>query len=207
MGIRSLRTASISTGVKRSKVWDQSAVVIPPNSYESIQTVTLTGNQSTVTFSSIPSTYKHLQVRAIGRTTRTNYSVEQVYMRFNSDTGNNYSTHVLGGDGGSAYAYTGSFPNSWVYTGQIATDIAGTNAFGGFVTDILDYTNTNKYKTTRAVSAVEPNASYSGTVYGAVNLASGLWMSTSAITSITFSTEVSGNFKQYSQFALYGIKG
>ena len=206
MGIRSLSTASISTGTKRSKVWDQSAVY-SASSYESIATVTLSGNQSTVTFSSIPSDYKHLQVRAIGRTTRTNYSVEQVYMRFNSDTGNNYATHVFGGDGSSAYTYTGSFPNSWVYVGQIATDLATSNAFGTIVSDILDYKDTNKFKTIRSLSGVEPGATYSGTVYGASNLASGLWMSTSAISSITLSTEVSGNFKQYSHFALYGIKG
>lgn len=207
MGIRSLRTASISTGVKRSKVWDQSAVVIPLSSFESIQTVTLTGSQSTVTFSSIPSTYKHLQIRAIARTNRTNYSVEQVFMRFNSDSGSNYTGHQLGGDGGSPYAFSTSAPSTYMLVGQIGTSIAGADTSGIFITDILDYTSANKNKTARTLAGVHPSAAISGTVYGATTLSSGLWMnSATAVSSITFSTELGGNFTSGS-FALYGIKG
>jgi len=206
MGIRSLRTASISTGVKRSKVWDQSAVY-SPTAYDSISTVTLTGSQSTVTFSSIPSTYKHLQIRAIGRTNRTNYSVEQVRIRLNSDSGNNYATHQLGGDGGSPYSFTPGTPSSYMLIGQIGTSIAGTDTSGIFVSDILDYTSANKNKTIRTLAGVHPTAALSGTVYGATTLSSGVWMnSADAISSITLSTELGGNFTSGS-FALYGIKG
>ncbi len=128
-------------------------------------------------------------------------------MRFNGDTGNNYSTHVLGGDGGSVYTYNGSTPNSWVYVGQSTTNLAGSNAFGSSVVDVLDYTNSSKNKTSRTLNGTEPGATYTGNIYGTVNLASGLWMSSSAIDSITFITELSGNFLINSKFALYGVKG
>ena len=78
---------------------------------------------------------------------------------------------------------------------------ATANAFGVTIIDILDYANTNKYKTFRSLVGSDTNDTN-----GAVGLASGSWRSTSAITSITLSNNVSGNLAQYSSFALYGIK-
>ena len=75
--------------------------------------------------------------------------------------------------------------------------------FSAGVLDILDYANVNKYTTTRVLSGFNTNGSANGT---AVFLSSGLWMSTSAVTSITL-TGRSTNIGQYSSFALYGIKG
>ncbi len=93
MGIRSLRTASISTGAKRSKFWDQTARVAD-NSYESIATVNVgSSGSSFVEFTSIPSTYKHLQIRANSRYTGYQNSGAAVYLQFNGDTGSNYSLH------------------------------------------------------------------------------------------------------------------
>jgi hypothetical protein len=66
--------------------------------------------------------------------------------------------------------------------------------------DIVDYTNTNKYKTSRAFAGFDANGS------GMLAVTSGLWMSTTAINSITFTSDASGNFAQYSSFALYGVK-
>ncbi len=210
MAISRASNSSIQGGLpKFNDLWDGTTAT---SSFDTLGSVVLTGNSSSVTFSNIPQTYTHLQIRAISRTTRTNYSVEQVYMRFNGDTGNNYATHSFGVDGSTVYAYTGSFPNSWMHVGQTATDLATTNAFGTMVIDILEYKNTNKHKTTRSLSGVEPGATYTGFVYGAINLASGLWfkagsgVTSDAINSITFITEVSGNFKQFSSFTLYGIK-
>jgi hypothetical protein len=165
------------------------------NSYESIATVTVgSGGQSTISFTSIPSTYKHLQIRALYLNS-SSYSNAQ--MQFNSDTGSNYAWHEVYGDGSGvgATAYT-SQPNIRPILGASGT----TNQAVGVI-DILDYTNTNKNKTTRSLSGADAN--------GATNyilLRSGLWLSTSAITRIDFTAQ-SGNFAQHSQFALYGIKG
>jgi hypothetical protein len=67
------------------------------------------------------------------------------------------------------------------------------------ICDVLDYANTNKFKTLRSLTGNDRNGS------GSIWLDSGLWRSTSAITSIKFTTGTA--FAQYSQFALYGIKG
>jgi hypothetical protein len=178
----------------------------PLGAYDALATVTLSEATSTVTFTGIPSGYKHLQIRAIGRTNRTNYSVEQVRMRLNSDSGSNYATHQLGGDGATPYSFTPGTSSTFMLVGQIGTSIAGTNTSGAFVTDILDYASTDKNRTIRTLAGVDPSATISGTVYGAVTFSSGVWMnSTTPISSITLSTELSGNFTSGS-FALYGVK-
>jgi hypothetical protein len=77
---------------------------------------------------------------------------------------------------------------------------AGASMFSGEVIDILDYANTNKYKTTRLINGRDQNGS------GFIWFNSGLWQNTNAITSLTFTAQ-NGNYAQYSSFALYGIKG
>ena len=203
MGIRSLSTASISTGTKRSKVWDQSAVVLN-TAYESIQTVTVgSGGSSSISFTSIPSTYKHLQIRYLARSTVANVADGYVSLRFNGDTtnGNYYFFHFLDGNGSSAAAASGG-TNTIVYGGVCAGNNATANVFGGGVIDVLDYQNTFKYKVTRGLGGIDNNGS------GVMRLASGNWFNTAAINEITIGANAFGNsFTEYSQFALYGIKG
>lgn len=206
MGIRSLRTASISTGVKRSKVWDQSAIVtnIGQLAYESIQTVTVgSGGSSTITFSSIPNTYKHLQIRAIARGGSAS-TLDAIKLTFNGDgSSSNYVTlHQLYGSGSGTPASQSSTSNGWIYQSYITGANATSNVFGTFVTDIFDYSSTNKNKTTRTLAGSDQNGS------GFVTFGSGLWMNSStAINSITMVVDGGSNFAQPSQFALYGIKG
>ena len=173
------------------------------NSYESIATVNVTSSVSYVTFSSIPSTYKHLQVRYIVRSSRSDYTVAALYGRFNSDSGSNYSGHYLGGNGGTAFAYGGANYTFSPFGLASGTNVTA-NIFAAGVADILEYANTNTNKTVRSLAGFNGNASGTG---DEINLQSGNWRSTSAITSITFTLESSANFLQYSQFALYGIKG
>jgi len=172
---------------------------ISTNSYESIQTVTVgAGGQASATFTSIPSTYSHLQIRIMGRTDRSAV-YDAVRLRFNSDTGANYTEHGLYGDGVTIASYgAASATGSYVY--RIAGGSAPSNTQGGIIIDILDYANTNKYKTLRSLGGVDANTS-GGNLY----FNSGLWMNTAAITNIEL-TPI-GSFQQYSQFALYGIKG
>ena len=182
-------------------------VAASTTSYESIATVTVgSGGSSSITFSSIPSTYKHLQIRGIARSTRTDFAIDQLYTRFNSDSGSNYSWHWLSGNGSAATSDAGVSATS-MNLGWFATNASAsvTNAFGGLVMDVLDYANTSKYKTVRILTGNDLNGGgspFSGTIV----FASGLWQSTSAITSITFDPSAA-DFAQYSSIALYGIKG
>ena len=168
--------------------------------YESIATVTVgSGGSSSISFSSIPSTYKHLQLRIIARQAGTSATGAFAGLRFNSDAGNNYAVHELKGDGSSAGAanWTSIDMN---YLQRVTSASQQSNNFGALVVDILDYANTNKYKTVRTLGGFDDNGS------GRVSLTSGLWQSTSAISTITLPTDT-GNYQQYSHFALYGVKG
>ena len=177
------------------------------NSYESIATVTVgSGGSSTITFSSIPSTYKHLQVRGISRSNRSASFANVANFQFNSDTtkANYWSYHALGADGSTVSAFSAAEQNTAGVWGALSLSNNGlANTFAVFVTDILDYQNTNKYKVTRCLQGLDDN----GGGWGDIKIVSGLWKSTSAISSITIVDNTTNNFMQYSSFALYGIKG
>jgi hypothetical protein len=175
-----------------------------PGSYESIATVTVGGGgAASVTFSSIPGTYTHLQIRGLARNSRTVFPSSGDLYQFNGDTAANYSWHSIQGDGGAASTRAAAGATG-VVTNSIAAAGATSGIFGVIVFDILDYANTNKYKTTRALSGVDVNGTV-GVYGGTVELVSGNWRSTSAITSITITTD-NPNYVQYTQFALYGVK-
>jgi len=191
-------------GILASSISGSKAIT---GSYESIATVTVgSGGSSTITFTSIPATYKHLQIRAISKNNQsaTGYGNSTVTASFNSDTTyTNYYGHQLNGNGSTANGYANQASG---YYGEIGLSSWGnsgqTSMFAGFVADILDYTNTSKYKTIRYIAGKDGNGG------GDINFGSGLWMSTSAITSITlYNYLTSLNFAQYSSFALYGVKG
>jgi hypothetical protein len=183
-----------------SGLFSEGAPPVSPTSYESIATFNLGSAQSSVTFSSIPSTFKHLQIRALAKTNvASGYS--QIVLNLNGDTASNYNNHQLYGFGASAGAQSaGSQPV--LYNGYISANFGSTaNIFGATIIDILDYTSTNKTKVTRGLSGIDMNGS------GAVTFGSGLWLGTTAINSITVGNDTGSNFVQYSSFALYGIKG
>jgi hypothetical protein len=173
-------------------------------SYESIATVTVgSGGASTISFSSIPSTFKHLQIRYLSA--QTNASVASAYsqLNFNSDTGGNYTDHQLYGDGSDAVAVNSGTSLTTIYVQRdSARTGAGANIFGATVMDILDYANTSKYKTVRYLAGVDANTA---STQFRITLGSGLWMSTSAISSIVFTGAYS--YAEKTTFALYGIKG
>ena len=161
------------------------------------------GGAANVTFSSIPSTYTHLQIRWISRDSAADTGVQNVVASFNSDTTyTNYRTHYITGDGSSASAGDLQLSGLYASAGLNVSNNATANIFGVGIIDILDYKNTNKYKTVRTLTGIDLNGSG-----GQVRLASSLWMNTAAISNIVLNVRSSGNFTQYSQFALYGIKG
>jgi hypothetical protein len=175
-------------------------VAASTTSYESISTVTVgSGGASSITFSSIPSTYKHLQVRGISRDSRSQTS-NNIYFKLNGDSGGNYTYHWLDGNGTSATA-GGSGAQTIAFAGYSAASTATASVMGATVIDILDYQNTNKYKTVRSLSGTDNNGN------GIIALLSSLWLDTTAVNSIELYPRSSATFSQYSSFALYGIKG
>jgi len=171
------------------------------NSYESIATTTVGGGgASTITFSSIPATYTHLQIRWISRNTSAGNN--NFNMVINNDTTPlTYTFHSLEADGSSAGAYGESnLRAEAIQVGFQATASNSSSIFGVGIIDLLDYTNTNKYKTTRCFAGYDANGS------GGLRFNSHLWNNTSAINRLDFSNS-SGTFVQYTQVALYGIKG
>lgn len=168
--------------------------------FEPIASQTLTGTQASVTFSSIPQNYKHLQLRVSARV--NSGDSYQLLAQFNGDTATNYSWHYLFGNGstvGVGNASNQSFASVGSHPGA-GTTLA--NIFGVTICDILDYSNTNKYKTTRATSGGARNV-----LPAYVFIPSSNWRSTSGITSIYLYSEGGASFVEYSHFALYGIKG
>ena len=200
MSVRKISTASIlSPAYKNSKIWDGTTF---PGYFESIATAIVdSSGASSITFSNIPQNYEHLQVRLIVRTDRAADTQDAVNMRFNSDTGSNYSWHYISGNGSSVTSGAGSSA-SLIFNAAIGTAASATSGiFGVSFIDILDYKNTNKYKTTRSLTGQDINGG------GVCQFFSGNWMNTSAITTITFTPNIGTNMVQYSQFALYGIRG
>ena len=167
--------------------------------FESIATTTLSTATASVTFSSIPQTYKHLQLRMSAKTDRGDTD-DVTLVQFNGDTAANYSYHWVRGNG-TAAGSSGAASTSYIYLNYACTgNSSASNIFGSCVVDIFDYTNTNKFKTTRSLQGFDLNGQ------GWVYLSSGNWRSTSAITSIVLDQQYGTNWKQYSHFALYGIK-
>ena len=181
----------------------RSFVTAAGTSFEPIATVTVgSGGSSYVEFTSIPSTYNHLQIRWLARDARAT-TADGMSIRYNSDTSTaNYVLwHYLNGDGASATASgLGSGYDAQNFLGNIPSANASASQFAVGVTDILDYANTNKYKVQRTLSGYDRNGA------GEIYLVSGMWMSTSAISTIRIFGN-NGNLVEYSHFALYGIKG
>ena len=170
----------------------------PSGSYDSIATVTVgSGGQASVDFTSIPSTYTHLQIRGIGRSASTNNAWR---IRFNGDSGSNYSRHYLFGDGSNPVQTAAGSSLTSIGLGVFSTSTQTSGVFTGLVADVLDYANTSKNTTLRSAAGFDNNGS------GTVGLFSGAWFNTAAITSVSIFID-SGNIAEYSQFALYGIKG
>ena len=185
---------SILPGIYASQITGH----LSTNSFESIQTVTVgSGGQSSISFSSIPSTYNHLQIRALTKSSNAGAGLNW-YVQANSDTATNYSSHQLYADGASAGS-NGS-ANATSFYGNQTTGTSNTNIFGVSIMDILDYSNTSKYKTARCLGGWDANGS------GDIELRSSSWRNTAAITSLLIFPEPSRTWGQYTQFALYGIK-
>ena len=167
----------------------------PVGAYDSLATANGNGSTATITFTGIPSDYKHLQVRVLARVTAGG---EDLTLRFNGDTGTNYTRHRLTGSG-TAAAAAGNASTTGITTLGSAGMPSATSTYAVSIMDILDYANTSKYKTVRMLSGQDSNGS------GGVDFTSGVWMNTAAVTSLTIYAN-SSTFPTASSFALYGVK-
>ena len=168
--------------------------------YESIASATGTGASATITFSSIPATYVALQVRFLGRTTSASTSQQNLFLRFNGVSAASYARHYLQGDG-SAVAASGSSADTEILAGQVINDGEAANVMSVSIIDIHNYASTTQNKTVRTMDGTDKNGS------GLIWLRSGLFVDTTAISSLSLITSNGNAFTTATQVALYGIKG
>jgi hypothetical protein len=158
---------------------------MPTPTYTPLATVTLGSSASSVTFSSIPATYRDLILVTDGVTGAD----AALYLRFNGDSGSNYNfVRAVGFSGGT-------FSDS----GNNVTEIRNTiqmNPRGPSVNQIMDYSATDKHKTVLQRGNLK-NA-------GETAMGAGRWANTAAITSIVCSLNTS-TFLSGSRFDLYGV--
>lgn len=176
--------------------------------FESIAsaTVTSTTGATSVTFSSISSSYTDLQIRGILRVDGA-YDYYACGLLINNDvgsSGNKYAWQRLITNNGTTTAAFESYTNPdrfyWPYA---PSSNSNSLAFASFIININDYANADKKA---AVQCWSGYADTSGT-RGLSAYVCGIYNSTSAITRIDFTT-IGGmtQIKQYSTFNLYGIK-
>lgn len=200
-----LSASSIKGRTNYGSMLAGNSAYVEPGDFESISTTTVgAGGQATISFTSLPTDYQHLQIRFSAREESGGASNagQQLAVRFNSDSGDNYSLHRLFGNGttASADSYISSITS--IRVAGLNGSASTADAFSGGIIDILDYQNTNKRKTVRSFTGTDLN-----NTNGFIFLSSGCWENTAAITSITITNVSAVDFNQYSSFALYGIKG
>jgi hypothetical protein len=165
----------------------------PSGAYDALATVTVPAGQTaaSIVFAGIPSGYKHLQLRTMCFGSNNQ---ENLYIRFNGDTGSNYARHYLLGDGSSASA-SATAPDS----GGVFSNTSTASSPYVSICDILDFASNNKNKTLRALSGRDTNGA------GDITLRSSFWNNTAAITSLNIYAGA-GTLSSGTTIALYGVK-
>jgi hypothetical protein len=163
-----------------------------PATYEPIATNTLGSATSSVTFSSISASYTDLVL--VCNVIAVSGAAFDTWIRFNGDTGSNYSFTSMNGTGSAAQSFRASNQTSMAVDRQAS--VRSTSRVIQIV-NIQNYSNATTYKTSIVRGSAPSDA---------VEALVGLWRSTAAINEITFSNSTSGNFDTGSTFTLYGIK-
>lgn len=202
MAITSAKTGSSFTNLKKYDTFLGPNAAYIPSDFESIATFTATGSETLFSFTSIPSTYKSLQLRVSARQSSGSLTTSAwIKMQFNGDTtAANYTMHGIQGTGAAAQGNWGFTSNGEITAYYVAGNSAASNIFGTGVTDIIDYASTTKNKTVRSVGGNDQNGS------GSIFLTSGLWINTAAINRIDVYGSQLNSFASGSTIALYGVK-
>lgn len=169
-------------------------------SYELIETITVSGTQSSITFNNLgdySTTYKHLQIRGVARSNRGDDN-SNGGIRFNNDSGSNYNYQHIQTLSGSFESATSTNQSSVILGYTIAGSSVEANAVGGFVIDLLDVYNTNKFKTVKSFSSQPYGRNF-------ICFVTGAWFSTAPVTSVTF-VDVTGSLITNTRMSIYGIR-
>jgi len=166
---------------------------------EAIATTYLEADAASVTFSGIPSTYEHLQVRYSCRSSRSAQVLDWMYCRLNGDSASNYAAKIMSGKGSAASAQAVT-SRSYAFPTLVAATLVDATEYSSTVLDVLDYANTNKNTTLSGLHVMNLTA----TTQNYVRFFSGLWISTAAVSSISFELAM-GNLVRGSEFTLYGL--
>lgn len=170
--------------------------------FESIASASGTGSSGTITFSSIPSTYQHLQIRYLARGDGATNGFAAIGIQFNGVTSTNYVKHGLKGTGSAVSAYATTAQTSSELEDALLLGGTTASCFSVGIIDIHNYSVAGQYKTIRSIYGSDSNSTV-----GTIGLHSGsLYSTTNAITSVSLISST-GNFTSTSTFALYGIKG
>jgi hypothetical protein len=161
---------------------------VPTPTYTSLANITLGSSASSVTFSSIPATYRDLVLIHTG--TSTNTSVNSLQIRVNGDSGSNYFGVVMASDNGTIGS--ASFTDS----GFIAGYTLNTGPSGN-IAQIMDYSATDKHKTMITRNNTMPDSR--------VRSIAMRWANTAAITSLLCRIDSGASFNSGTTLALYGI--
>lgn len=164
--------------------------------YELIEQKELTSTTASITFSSIPSTYKDLLLYI---SSRNNDIYNEVHFRFNGSSASTYSGRNLYGNGSSPISSSSSSISSLQNVTVQSVSGQTANTFGNIQLYIPNYL-TGNYKSIGGDGVQENSGSSAQAMIGA-----GLWADTAAITSIQAFPSV-GSFVANSNFYLYGIK-
>jgi hypothetical protein len=173
------------------------AGVVPFESdYELISTAFGTGSSGVITFSSIPQTYKHLQLRY---TAKNSSSATQINLTMNGITSGVYMRHSMFGNGSSVQTGASSTSQSSIQLIESMANSTTSNSVNAGIIDFLDYASSTKNTTIKSLCGMADNLNR-------VYLLSGLYNQTTAVSSITL-TASANNFSSLSRFSLYGIEG
>lgn len=166
--------------------------------FTTIQTVTTTSGQTSVTLTPPSSGYKHLKIRAYhGSSVNNSTTTTALGMQFNGDTGSNYHATLVGGYGAGTATSGGAQSSTNLYTAYNAS--AGTSGvpLGYTEIDIPDFLNTTRKQHFRAECAC-----VQGNVGSLIGFAGGYWNNDAAITSIVLLDRNGNAFLTGSEFEL-----
>lgn len=179
---------------------------VAAGAYDLLETVTLTSTTSSVTFDNLDtlysSAYKHLEIKMVGRSTRTGANQDSFQMTFNEDNGANYTRQDIGTDGASGYGRSRA-NQSRMYLGQTSASDSESFSFGATIAQIIDPFSSNKNTTILGFNGSHAPGTGGGPgTY--VYIVGGMQMSVNVLSSIQVYCG-SNAFVAGSRFSIYGI--
>ena len=174
-------------------------VSAPAGSFDLLETTVLSSAQASVEFINLgtkyAADYQHLQIRAATRTD-SGGAADVLTMTFNGIGGTSYASHLLFGNGSTVVSSAEVTSGAFLQWSRSTGAGSAANMFSAAVADILDPFETTKNTTVRALSG-QPDR---------IELYSGVFLNTAAVSSITLDQRFGSNFITGSRFSLYGIR-